>query len=63
MAGAQKNTKKDSITGEDVPKPQRMESVSSSQGSRSLRSQSLKFYRPSGVPSLQGFKARRVIIF
>lgn len=68
MAGAPKNTKKGSTTGEDVPRPsqppQRMGSLSSSQGSRSLGSQSLsKLCRPSGVPSLQNFKTRKVISF
>lgn len=64
MAGAQKN-KKESIAGEDVPKSsqsQRLESISSS--SRSFGSQSLsKFYRYSGAPSVQSFKAKKVISF
>lgn len=62
MAGAQKNTKKFSTIGEDIVRPaQRLASFSSC---RSFGSQSVaKFYRPSGVPSAQSYKARKVISF
>lgn len=68
MAGVQKNTRKGSTTGEDVARSsqsaQRKASLSSSQESRSFGSQSLsRFYRPSGAPSVQSLRGRKVISF
>lgn len=64
MAGVPKNNEKVSATGEEVARSsqtaQRLASLSSS--SRSFGSQSFpKFYRPSGVPSMQSYKARKVM--
>lgn len=68
MAGVQKNGKKGSGTAEDLPRPsltaQRLASLSSSSRSIGSRSQSFsKIYRPSGVPSVQSHKAKKVISF
>uniref|UniRef100_A0A8C3TQI8 Dynein axonemal heavy chain 8 n=1 Tax=Catharus ustulatus TaxID=91951 RepID=A0A8C3TQI8_CATUS len=59
MAGAQRSTKKFSTVGEDIVRPaQRLASICSS---RSFGSQSVaKFYRPSGAPSAQSYKARKL---
>ncbi|KAL2306085.1 hypothetical protein Nmel_003990 [Mimus melanotis] len=62
MAGVQRNAKKGSATGEDITRSsqtaQRLMSLSSS---RSFGSQSVtKFYRPSGVPNVHSYKARKI---
>uniref|UniRef100_H0ZBP1 Dynein axonemal heavy chain 8 n=1 Tax=Taeniopygia guttata TaxID=59729 RepID=H0ZBP1_TAEGU len=63
MAGVPKNNEKVSATGEELGRSpqtaQRLASLSSS--SHSFGSQSFsKFYRPSGVPSTQSYKARKI---
>ncbi|KAF2988285.1 hypothetical protein EK904_001939 [Melospiza melodia maxima] len=63
MAGAQKNTKRGSGSADDVPSVSihRLASLSSSSRSLGSRSQSFsKIYRPSGVPSVQTHKAKKI---